>query len=165
MKRKLKIQKNKLGWKAFVTNTCKMQMSLSEAVLCYRKEYRVERIFNRLKSELNISPLYVKNDDQITGLTHLLTLGIRALTSLEFVVRRSLQNDNEALENLHPENKTTSKPTVERILKAFSKIHLTIIKTANNQIILKYLTALSEVQKKILSKLGLNENAYQQITT
>src|SRR5438094_2556418 len=35
----------RLGWKAFVTNAEPERLSLQEAVLCYRNEYRVERIF------------------------------------------------------------------------------------------------------------------------
>jgi transposase len=50
---------------------------LTLRVLCYRNEYRVERIFNRLKSRLHIAPLFVKRNDQIAGLTYLLTLGVR----------------------------------------------------------------------------------------
>lgn len=40
--------KERFGWKTFVTSTTKAHLSLSEAVLSYRHEYRVERIFNRL---------------------------------------------------------------------------------------------------------------------
>ncbi len=58
----------RFGWKAFVTNATREQLSLSAAVLCYRNEYRVERIFNRLKSRLNIAPLFVQRDDRIEGL-------------------------------------------------------------------------------------------------
>src|SRR6266704_581167 len=65
------------GWKAFVTNATQERLSLAEAVLCYRNEYRIERIFNRLKSRVSIAPLFVKRDDQIQGLTYLLTLGVR----------------------------------------------------------------------------------------
>ena len=61
--------------------------------MCYRNEYRVERIFNRLKSRVHIAPLFVKLNDQIEGLTYLLTLGVRVLTVMEFVLRRSLEND------------------------------------------------------------------------
>ena len=119
--------KQGFGWKAFVTSVSKAQLSLSEAVGCYRKEYRVERIFNRLKSRLNIAPLFVRREDQITGMTHLLSLGGRVLSLLEFVVRRSLQQDQATLAELHPENgqKTTAQPTAERLLKAFSKVSLT----------------------------------------
>ena len=44
---------------------------------------RVESIFRRLKSRMNISPLYVKRNDQIRGMTCLLTLGVRVLTLTE----------------------------------------------------------------------------------
>jgi transposase len=67
----------RFGWKAFVTNAGQTQLSLQHAVLCYRNEYRVERIFNRLKSRVHIAPLFVKLNDQIEGLTYLLTLGVR----------------------------------------------------------------------------------------
>src|SRR5437660_1622872 len=40
---------HRFGWKAFVTNAGHQRLSLQEAVLCYRNEYRVERVFNRLK--------------------------------------------------------------------------------------------------------------------
>ena len=44
---------------------------------------RVESIFRRLKSRMNISPLYVRRNDQIRGMTCLLTLGVRVLTLTE----------------------------------------------------------------------------------
>ena len=70
-------RKDRLGWKAFVTNATKERVSLGDAVLCYRNAYRVERICNRLKSRVHIAPLFVTRDDQIEGLTSLLTLGVR----------------------------------------------------------------------------------------
>jgi transposase len=122
----------RLGWKAFVTNAGHTRLSLQEAVLCYRNEYRVERIFNRLKSRVHIAPLFVKLNEQIEGLTYLLTLGVRVLTVTEFVLRRSLETAQARLPGLHPENKhkMTDKPTAERILKAFADVSLTIIKNA-----------------------------------
>jgi len=58
-------------------------------VLYYRHEYRMERMFNRLKSRLPIAPMLVSREDQIQGLTYLLTLGGRVLTVMEFTLRRS----------------------------------------------------------------------------
>jgi len=163
LEEKLDAKKKTLGWKAYVTDAEKECLSLQEAVLCYRKEYRVERIFNRLKSHLNIAPFFVQREDQVAGLTHLLTLGVRVLTLIEFVVRRSLQQESVSLEGLHPENprKVTDSPTAERILKVFSKIHLTLIRSGNS--LLRHLTPLSEVQKKILKILGLDSGLYQNI--
>ena len=153
------------GWKAFVTNAGQKRLSLQEAVLCYRHEYRVERIFNRLKSRVQIAPLFVKRNEQIEGLTYLLTLGVRVLTVTEFVLRRSLEHEQVRLPGLHPENKhkMTDTPTAERILKAFADISLTIIKNAAGEDILRRLTPLSGVQEAILQRLGLGAALYGQL--
>ena len=134
-------------------------------MLCYRNEYRVERVFNRLKSRVHIAPLFVKLNDQIEGLTYLLTLGVRVLTVTEFVLRRSLEQDQVTLPGLHPENKhkRTDKPTAERLLKAFSGISLTIIKTTAGEDILRRLTPLLGVQEEILQRLGLGAALYRQL--
>jgi transposase len=155
----------RFGWKAFVTNATPTQLSLQAAVLCYRHEYRVERIFNRLKSRVHIAPLFVKLNDQIEGLTYLLTLGVRVLTVTEFVLRRSLETEQATLSGLHPENKhkRTDKPTAERILRAFSGISLTMIKNTAGKDILRRLTPLSELQEDILQRLGLGVTLYRQL--
>jgi transposase len=157
--------KERLGWKAFVTNATQERLSLADAVLCYRNEYRIERIFNRLKSRVHIAPLFVKRDDQIEGLTYLLTLGVRVLTGMEFVLRHSLHNDQAKLPGLHPENRTkmTDTPTAERLLQAFSEVSLTIIKTAAGEEILCRLTPLSTLQQEILRRLGLGTSLYRQL--
>jgi transposase len=69
--------RQRFGWKAVVTNATPKQLSLQAAVLCYRHEYRGERLFNRLKSRVHIAPLFVKLNEQIEGRTYLLTLGGR----------------------------------------------------------------------------------------
>ena len=131
----------------------------------YRHAYHVARLFNRLKSRVHIAPLFVKLNDQSEGLTYLLTLGVRVLTVLEFVLRRSLQTDQTKLPGLHPENKTkmTDKPTAERILKAFADVSLAIIKHAAGEEILRRLTPLSGVQEDILQRLGLGASLYGQL--
>jgi transposase len=155
----------RFGWKAFVTNAGQTRLSLQEAVWCYRHEYRVERIFNRLKSRVHIAPLFVKLNDQIEGLTYLLTLGVRVLTVAEFVLRRSLEHEQVSLLGLHPENKhkRTDKPTAERILKAFANISLTIITNAAGENIIRRLTPLSGLQEDILQRLGLGTALYRQL--
>jgi transposase len=155
----------RFGWKAFVTNAGPQRLSLQEAVLCYRNEYRVERIFNRLKSRVHIAPLFVKLNEQIEGLTYLLTLGVRVLTVTEFVLRQSLEIAQASLPGLHPENKhkRTDKPTAERVLRAFAGISLTILKNAAGEDMLRRLTPLSALQEDILQRLGLGVTLYRQL--
>ena len=57
---RIEAEKKWYGWKAFVTDVSKARLSFIDVVQCYRKEYRIERNFNRLKSRLNIAPFFVK---------------------------------------------------------------------------------------------------------
>jgi hypothetical protein len=77
-----------------------------------------------------------------------------------------LTSHNTSLPDLHPENKIkkTNKPTAARLLTAFSGIYLTIIKLPGGTVIRK-LTALSDLQKEILQRLGLDETAYLKLET
>jgi transposase len=135
----------RFGWQALVTNAGHTRRSLQEAVLCYRNAYRVARLFTRLKSRVHSAPLVVKRNDHIEGLTSLLTLGVRVLTVMAFVLRRSLENAHAKLPGMHPENKQkmADKPTAERILHAFRTIALTIIKHVAGEESLRRLTPLS----------------------
>jgi transposase len=157
--------RQRLGWKAFVTTAGPERLSFHEAVLCYRHAYRVERIFHRLKSRLQIAPLFVKLNEHIEGLTSLLTLGVRVLTVTECVLCRALEQAQASRPGLHPEHKPTrtDKPTAERILQACSGVSLMIIKTAAGEDILRRLTPLSGVQEAILQRLELGTHLYRQL--
>ncbi len=161
--RKIQELKKTFGWRAYVTDTSEEQLCLEDAVRLYRQECRVERIVHRLKNRLNLVPMYVSEPDQVKGLNHLLTLGVRVLTLIEFVVRRSLEQEQTSLPGLHPENqqKTTDRPTSERLLKAFEGITLTILHVKDQAI--RHLTPLSELQKEILKRLELDDALYQNL--
>jgi transposase len=152
------------GWRAYVTDLPAEQLSLVEAVLTYREEWQIERGFHRLKgAPLSIAPLFVKRDDQVTGLIHLLSIGVRLLTLIEFVVRRALKREQAQLVGLHAENpkKGTDKPTTERLLKAFSSINLTVIQFPDR--IVHHVTPLSPLQERILTLLGLSPDIYRSL--
>ncbi len=153
----------KLGWKVYVTDVSESRLSFVGVIKCYRNEYRIERIFNRLKSRLVISPLFSKKDDQAEGLTNLLTLGVRVATLTEYVARRTLEERGDSLTGLHLENpkKATSTPTYERLLRAFSKITLTIVETGDS--IIRHITPLSHLQVKILELLGQDAAIYSSL--
>jgi transposase len=155
----------RFGWKAFVTNAVPTRLSVQKAVLCYRHACRVERICNRLKSRVHIAPLFVKRNELIEGLTYLLTLGVRVLTVMVFVLRRSLEQAQATLPGLHPENKQkmADKPTAERLLQAFADVSLTIIQHAAGEEILRRLNPLSRAQEAILQRLGLGTHLYRQL--
>jgi len=156
--------KDTFGWRAYATDLPVEQLTLEEAVLTYRDEWLVERGFHRLKgAPLSLTPLFVKRDDQVVGLIHLLTLAIRLLTLIEFVVRRTLKQDQAELVGLHKENpkKRTTTPTTERLLQAFSNITLTIVHLPDR--VVRHVTPLTPLQVRILELLGLSPDIYRSL--
>jgi len=104
--------------------------------------------------------MFVKRDDQVVGLTNLLSIAVRLLTLIEFVVRRALKRDKAQLTGLHKENpkKATDKPTANRLLQAFSNITLTTIHFPDR--VVRHVTPLTPLQERILSLLGLSPDIY-----
>jgi transposase len=156
--------KSLLGWRVFVTNAPLEQLSLSDAVLMYREEYRIEHGFARLKGHpLSLSPVYVSRQDHATGLIRLLALGLRLLTLLEFVVRRRLEQEGEPLLGLYAGNpkRATLMPTAERLLEAFKDITLLLLPHSGQD--LRYLTPLTGLQERILELLGTSTQVYTRL--
>jgi transposase len=73
---------------------------LDLAVLTYHEEWLTERSFHRLKGvPLSLNPLFVKHDDQNVGLTNLLTLAVRFVTLIGFVVPGAGVSSNKTRRN------------------------------------------------------------------
>jgi transposase len=154
-----------LGWRAYATHAPKARLSLEQAVREYRHEYHIEHGFGRLKgAPLSIAPMFVKRDDQVTGLTHLLSVALRVLTLLEFVVRRSLKQQGATLAGLYKDNprRATATPTAERLLQAFVPITLTQVQLPDQTI--RHVTPLTPVQEQILLLLGFPADLYAGLT-
>ncbi len=156
--------KKTLGWRAYVSNAPAEQLDLEQAVLTYRDEWIIEHGFHRLKGvPLSLNPLFVKNDDQVVGLTNLLSIAVRILTLIEFVVRQRLIQNQEKLVGLIENNpkKGIDNPTTERLLKTFNRITLTIIHLPGG--IVRHITPMSDLQIRILELLGLSPAIYTQL--
>jgi len=155
-----------MGWRVYVTNAPIEELTLEQALLVYRDEWLIERGFHRLKgAPLSLDPMFVKRDDQVIGLTNLLSMGVRLLTLIEFVVRQKLKQAREKLMGLHAENpkKGTDTPTTERLLKAFNNITLTIVHLPGQ--VIHHVTPLTPLQTRILELLGLSPTIYTALAT
>jgi transposase len=154
----------RLGWRVYATNAPAEQLSLAQAVLAYRSQYLVESDMGRLKGHpLSLTPMYLQRDDHVTGLIRLLSVGLRVLTLLEFVVRQRLAAARTTLAGLYAGNpsRATARPTTERLLKRFEGLTLTIIREGHRR--LYHLTPLSRVQRRILALLNCPVDIYTRL--
>ncbi|HSH80904.1 MAG TPA: hypothetical protein VLA19_20425 [Herpetosiphonaceae bacterium] len=154
----------RLGWRVYVTNQPAAQLSLEQAVLAYHEEYLVERSLGRLKgAPLSLRPVYLARDDHATGLVRLLSIALRVLTLVEFVVRRRLAADGATLAGVYAGQPTraTARPTAERLLASFRDVTLTIVGLPGR--IVWHLTPLTATQQRILNLMGYPLTTYTQL--
>jgi transposase len=140
-------------------------LSLTQAVLAYRSQYIIDRGMGLLKGQpLSLTPMYLQRDDHATGLMRLLSLGLRVLTLLEFVVRRRLAAAGEEVVGLYAGNpkRATTRPTAERVLEAFQDITLTVIQASQHT--RRHVTPLSELQQRLLALLGFSPDIYLRLS-
>jgi len=151
----------KAGWRIYLTNAPQFQLDLTAAVLAYRDQYIEENIFRRLKGKiLSITPLYVQRDDHAQGLFHLLSLAARLLALGDYRARCALAAEQTELSGVYAGNpkRSTPRPTMERMLRAFDNINLSIVHLAAQTV--SQVTPLTEVQERILALLGLPASLY-----
>ena len=118
----------------------------------------------RLKGHpLSLTPMYLEREDHVTGLIRLLSVGLRVLTLVEFVVRRRLAAQRTALAEVYAGNprRTTARPTTERLLECFEGLTLTIIREGRHR--RYHLTPLSRVQRRILTLLNFPVDIYTRL--
>ncbi len=163
--------RHRLGWRLQVTNAPGERLSLAQAIVHYRDGWGLERDFRLVKDlPLGLSPLFVWKEDQIKGLTRLLTLALRVLTLMESQVRQGLRQTGQRLAGLYAgqAKRATDRPTGMRILKVLARAQITLIRIvvdtrraelAEAQTVW-HITALSELHEQILRYLRLPVTLY-----
>jgi len=159
--------KARQGWRVQVTNLPASRWSLRESVLLYNGGWSVERDFHLLKDQpLGIQPLFVREEEQIVGLTRLLTIALRLLTLSELQVRSGLAEAEEGLSGLYEgqPNRTTEYPTAGRCLKAISRMEITATRVQAGEDVQWHITDLPPLLKRIMKLLHLSPTLYTRLT-
>ena len=151
--------KQRLGWRVYATNHG--MLALVAVVMAYRGQYLIERCFGRFKGQaLSLTPLFLQTESRVEGLIRLLSLALRLLILVEFVIRRQLDKAQSKVAGLYPGQATraTASPTAELTLRAFQGISLTVMEIAGQ--VRALLSPLSNLHQRLLKLLGLSADIY-----
>lgn len=121
-------RQHEFGWHLQVTNAPEDRLALSQATRAYRGGWRLEHTFHQVKDRpVGLSPLFVWRDDQIQGLTRLLTVALRLLTLIQTQVAQGLAAEERSLTGLYEgqPQRATARPTAVRLLRALSRAEIT----------------------------------------
>src|SRR3954469_5888598 len=155
-------KKRELGGQGYGTNGG--AMGLPQVVWAYRGQYRIEDDWSRLKGRpLGLTPLYLQDEVRIQGLVHLLSLALRTLTLVEWVVRERLREDGSKMEGIYAgqPGRKTARPSAELLLAAMKTISVSVVEVNGQTYAL--LSPLTEVQKRLLDLWGLPPDLYEKV--
>jgi transposase len=151
-----------MGWQVYATNHT--ELSLPQVVWAYRGQYRIEDDWSRLKGQpLGLTPMYLQEEGRIQGLVHLLSLGLRVLTLLEWEVRERLRKEGKKLEGVYAgqPGRKTNRPSAELLLRALQSLSVSVVKVKETIHVL--LTPLTAVQSWLLELWNLPSNLYEKV--
>lgn len=154
----------RLGWQVYVTNTTPAHYDIPALVTTYHQQVVHERSFSRLKTRnLQLRPVYVRDQTRIAGLVWLLCLALRILVLTEQRLRTALQKQGTALVGLNPASRTqaTTKPTSERVIRAFRNLTVTVVTGIGWE--QRHVSSLTDTQEQILALLGLPSDLYARL--
>jgi transposase len=154
----------RLGWLVYLSNTTSDQYSAMQLVEHYRHQPIQEAGFARLKSRnLHIRPVYLRDEQRLSGLLWLLCLALRVLTLVEYRVRTALSQQQTVLVGLNPASprQATTRPTTERLIGAFGNITLTCLDSGGGNF--RHIPSLSPLQQQIVGLLGLPPDLYERL--
>jgi transposase len=155
-------RKREMGWQVYGTNA--LALTLPQAVWAYRGQYRVEDDWSRLKGRpLGLTPMYLQDEGRMQGLVYLLSLALRLLTLLEWVVRERLRQDGSKLQGVYAgqPGRKTDRPSAELLLRAMKTVSVSVVEV-NGQIH-ALLSPLTEVQKRLLALWDMPPDLYEKL--
>jgi transposase len=157
-------KKREMGWQVYGTNA--VTLTLPQVVWAYRGQYRVEDDWSRLKGRpLGLTPLYLQDEGRIAGLVYLLSLALRLLTLLEWVVRERLRQEGARLQGVYAgqPGRKTARPSAELLLATMKAISVSVVEV-NGQIH-ALLAPLTEVQKRLLVLWDMPPDLYEKVAS
>src|SRR4051812_49231589 len=155
-------KKREMGWQVYSTNA--LTLALAQVVWAYRGQYRIEDDWSRMKGRsLGLTPLYLQDERRIQGLVYLLSLALRVLTLVEWVVRERLRQEGSKLRGVYAgqPGRQAARPSAELLLGAMKTISISVVEINGQTFAM--LAPLTEVQKRLLELWGLPPDLYENV--
>ena len=140
------------GYYPLITNKSETELSLADAMLAHKDQYKPEHTHRRSKSGYRLEPIYLHIPERIEVFLFLFKLVLQLLVLMERTARKNIERRDKGINNFRPNRKDVRNPTAEYLLKEFQYIvRVSMTLPDNRQHIV--VSDLTEVQKDILSLL------------
>ena len=150
---------NQAGYYPLVTNQPVTKLSITDAMMAHKHEYKVEHIFRRSKSGYNLEPIYLHTPERIETYLFLFKIALQIVVLIERAARRNIQLRDKGLDDFMPNKKDYRTPKAEYMLQKFEHVVCGNMRLpdGNNY---GFVSELTELQNDILAILDVPEHCY-----
>jgi len=113
---------SRCGYYPLLTNQSPEQLSIEEAMLAHKKQYKSEHTFRRAKGPLSIEPIYLHTPERIEALLLLFKIALQMVVLIERTARKNIRERDYGLDNFMPNRVDVRNPRSEYMLKEFEDI-------------------------------------------
>ena len=113
---------SRCGYYPLLTNQSPEQLSIEDAMLAHKKQYKSEHTFRRAKGPLSIEPVYLHTPERIEALLLLFKIALQMVVLIERTARKNIRQRDYGLDNFMPNRVDVRNPRSEYMLKEFEDI-------------------------------------------
>jgi transposase len=113
---------SRCGYYPLLTNQSPEQLSIEDAMLAHKKQYKSEHTFRRAKGPLSIEPVYLHTPERIEALLLLFKIALQMVVLIERTARKNIGQRDYGLDNFMPNRVDVRNPRSEYMLKEFEDI-------------------------------------------
>lgn len=147
------------GYYPLLTNKPSGQLSIEEAMLAHKNQYKCEHTFRRAKGPYSIEPIYLHTPERIEAFLFLFKTALQMLILFERTARNNIDNRDRGLDGFMPNRKDVRNPRSEFILKEFEDIVQGKMQLPDGNSY-GFVSELNELQKDILTILDVPLHYY-----
>lgn len=137
------------GYYPLITNKPEDALSIEEAMLAHKNQYKCEHINRRAKSSLHIEPIYLQTPERIEAMLFLFKMALQMVVLIERTARANIKDRDKGLDNFMPNKKDVRNPRTEYMLAEFEYIVSGKVPMPNGQVA-GFVSELNPLQKDIL---------------
>ena len=113
---------SRCGYYPLLTNQSPEQLSIEDAMLAHKKQYKSEHTFRRAKGPLSIEPVYLHTPERIEAFLLLFKIALQMVVLIERTARKNIAQRDYGLDNFMPNRVDVRNPRSEYMLKEFEDI-------------------------------------------
>lgn len=110
------------GYYPLVTNQPASKLSIADAMMAHKNQYKVEHTYRRSKSGYHLEPIYLHTPERIEAYLFLFKIALQIIVLIERTARQNIEARNKGLDDFMPNKKDYRKPKAEYLLKKFEHI-------------------------------------------